>query len=226
MQNEHDEAVDRVLKALRDATPPEGMEARIAERLQHHASAPSLANRWRERLGGVTIAGAWWRGAFSGAATAMVAIGIAVVVAHFVQPRPHPESSAVAHSIATVAPAAPGPVVEKVVVERRSGPCATPSVFREKDATTTHKAETLLAESIEPSFPAPAMPLTTQERRLLRLAQKADPKQLGALDPEAQAKADAAGAAEFDQFFAPPPAPKIEEDPESTGNVTDKKGEL
>ncbi len=227
MQNEHDEAVDRVLEALRDAAPPEGMETRIAERLQHHASSPSLETRWRERLAGATIASAWWRGAFSGAAAAMVVVGTGLLVAHLVQPQLRVESLFAKPAVATVALAAPSPMVEKVVVERHSAPCTIPSVLRMKAASASpYKPETLLAESVEPSFPAPAMPLTTQERRLLRLAQKADPKRLGALDPEAQAKADAAGAAEFDQFFAPPPAPKTEEDPEPTGNVTDKKGEL
>ena len=46
--DQHDDAVDKVLTAMRGAPPPEGMEARIVQRLQQRAVAPSgIAPRWR-----------------------------------------------------------------------------------------------------------------------------------------------------------------------------------
>ena len=38
MASEQDNAVDKVLAALRTAAPPEDMEARILQRMQHHAA--------------------------------------------------------------------------------------------------------------------------------------------------------------------------------------------
>lgn len=51
------------------------------------------------------------------------------------------------------------------------------------------------------SFPAPPMPLTAQERLLLRLAHKVDPVEVAMLDPKFRAIEDAKEKAEFQRFF-------------------------
>jgi hypothetical protein len=51
------------------------------------------------------------------------------------------------------------------------------------------------------SFPAPPMPLTTQERLLLRLVHKVDPIEMAMLDPKFRAMQDAEENAEFQRFF-------------------------
>jgi hypothetical protein len=63
--------------------------------------------------------------------------------------------------------------------------------------------------SFAPSHPAPVLPLTAQERALVRLAQTADPKLLASLTPETQAKLEAQEADDYNKFFAPPPAPPM-----------------
>jgi hypothetical protein len=67
----------------------------------------------------------------------------------------------------------------------------------------------LRAETTAPSKPAPELPLTAQERELVRLARSVDPNQLVALDDTTQAKMEAEDAAEFERFFTPPPAPPL-----------------
>jgi hypothetical protein len=71
------------------------------------------------------------------------------------------------------------------------------------------------AENSAPSHPAPEMPLTAQERALVRLAQTADAKDVGTLDPDTEAKLEERDAAEFKRFFAPlftpPPTPPATE---------------
>jgi hypothetical protein len=50
------------------------------------------------------------------------------------------------------------------------------------------------------------MELTAQERELVRLARTVDPKVLAALVPETHAKVEAGDAAQFEKYFADPPA--------------------
>ena len=51
------------------------------------------------------------------------------------------------------------------------------------------------------SFPAPPMPLTEQERLLLRVARKGDPEELALLNPVSRAARDVAEKAEVEKFF-------------------------
>ena len=72
------------------------------------------------------------------------------------------------------------------------------------------KATLLRVASTEP-HPLLSGPLTAQERGLLLLARTADPQQLAMLNSEAQAKAKAEDADQFEKFFAPPPQPKTQQ---------------
>ncbi len=54
------------------------------------------------------------------------------------------------------------------------------------------------------SFPAPPMPLTEQEKLLLRLRHKNDPVELAMLDPKLRELQDAQEKAEFQRFFPQP----------------------
>ncbi len=77
----------------------------------------------------------------------------------------------------------------------------------------------LSAASFAPSHPAPVLPLTAQERALVRLVQTADPKLLAALSPETQAKVEAQEADNYNKFFAPPTAPPQPADNASPTNT-------
>jgi hypothetical protein len=194
------DAIDQALAALRNAAPPEGMEARIAHRLAQQASASQRST---------AAAHAWWRGAATGAAAATLALGVVL----FAQHRSHitPQTSA------RVAPApnAAALVSSSATANGRGTPCAKPALLRAQLAAAPPRMQLpalptpaeLRAATVAPSRPAPALPLTAQERALIRLARTADPKQLVAFDEEAQARQDAQQAEEFEKFFTPPPAP-------------------
>jgi hypothetical protein len=58
-----------------------------------------------------------------------------------------------------------------------------------------------LEEMHAASYPAPPMPLTEQERLLLRLVHKDDPVELAMLDPKLRDLQDSEDKAEFQRFF-------------------------
>jgi len=164
MDSEHknDDAVDKVLAALREATPPEGMEARIAQRLADHATAaPPTAFSWRDRFAGSTSTGAWWRGAIAGAAAATLAICAVLLVQHRSRPTPPPVQTAVgsgaSKSFGTSPQATPAS-------QSRATPCAHTTVFRVDTQLPAKPYEDLHAptnaESTAPSRPAPELPMT------------------------------------------------------------------
>ena len=197
-----DEAVERALAAMRDAKVPEGLEARVAARL---AVRDVAGFRSRDLFSGTAAAGVWWRGALSGAAVAILVVGLAWLAGG----RGRSREVVVRERVV----AAPSAAVKEDV---RSVPCASaPRVVR--SAVPVRRGnEGLRVASDEVSHPAPAMGLTAQERELVQLVRKGDAKELAPLDPEMRAKAEAQDAAEFQKFFAEPvrpevpPAPKVD----------------
>jgi hypothetical protein len=87
-----------------------------------------------------------------------------------------------------------------------------------RDATAAKAGAELEASVREPQLGRPEpladAPLTAEERGLVRLVQVADPRDLAALTPEAQAELQAKEAADFESFFPtpPPPAKDVDED--------------
>ena len=198
----HDDAIDKTLAALKHAAPPQGMESRILQRLQQQP-APAAPFRWRDLFTSSALAGAWWRGALSGAATAMLLVGALLLAQHTLRTKqPAVGQLAPARNLVPavlpVAASAPNSPA-------RATPC--PTLLRTARAVPVYRAESIPSASFAPSHPAPVLPLTAQERALVRLAQTADPKLLAALAPEAQAKIAAQESEDFNKFFAPPPAP-------------------
>jgi hypothetical protein len=60
----------------------------------------------------------------------------------------------------------------------------------------------LLRPTQTPGFPAPPLPLTEQEKLLLRLAHRNDAPEMNLLNPVAQAQQSAKATQQFQQFFA------------------------
>ena len=199
MPNQPDNAIDKVLAALRDAAPPEGMDSRIAARLAQHAQTQPAPSRWRNLLTGQSLAAAWLRGAAAGAAFALLAVAAMLALRH--APVPQPQRAASTPSAAHITP----------VSETHSAPCPSPAVLRVPRTAPPNAHPTLLAQARvdtqAPSLPAPALPLTAQERGLVQIARTGDPKALANINPETEAKLLAQQSAEFEKFFAPPPAP-------------------
>ena len=200
--NQYDEALDKVLATLRNATPPEGMEARIAQRLQHAPATPATASRWLRTPAASTLSESWWRGALTGAAAATLAFGLFFVASHLMRIRTDRVPTAKVNSAPAIPAAVPvsASTTNQPARETRATPCAIPAVLQ-THTRPVPSDDRLRAESFAPSHPAPALPPTAEERRLLMLARTADPKQLATL--EASQETD-----EFAKFFAPPPSPQ------------------
>jgi hypothetical protein len=216
----HDDAIDKTLAALKTASPPQGMEARILQRMQQHASAAPAEFRWRDMLTGSALAAAWWRGALSGAATAMLLVGALLLAQHSLRTKqPAVSQIAVTRNLAPAALPVTASAPNAPSRESRANPCATLGLPRTAHIVPAYRAETLPSASFTPSHPAPVLPLTAQERALVRLVQTADPKLLASLEPETQAKVEAQEADDFNKFFAPPPAPPQPADSQSPPNT-------
>jgi hypothetical protein len=206
--NQHDEAVDKVFAAIRDAAAPEGMEARILQSLHQRASAAS------RQPASYAFTSAWWGGAFTGAAAATLAAVLFLFASHFRSHSPLSDrtNSAAAYNVAPRAVVTPASSVPRDTMRT---PCTRPAVLPLRPVPPTAAVRPLVAdtrlESAAPSLPAPALPLTAEERGLVQLVHTADPKTLATLTPETKAKLQAQEAAEFDKFFSPkPPHPTSE----------------
>ena len=194
MPDKHDAAIDRTLAALNEARLPEGMEARIQQRLRYNAAqASGGASTWRP-------ARTWWMGALTGAvvATLICAIGWFGVRGQ----RQH----GMANNAPTGSHAIPVRVANRPTEAQSVPVCAEPAV---RPRTPHASPPVLLRTKQESAKPAPRTKdqLTPQERELVRLAQVANPKELSTMTSEAMARADAQQAAAFKEFFTPPPPP-------------------
>jgi hypothetical protein len=197
--NQPDSAIDKTLAALNTAVPPEGLEGRIAARIAQRLEQPAPAtSHWRTRFTGYTLTAAWWRGAAIGAATAMLAVAVVLLLQH--------KTPAPTHFAANAPATATIPVK---VSGTPAAPCAHPAILRVRTpaAPASEIASSPATEVAAPSHPAPVLPLTAQERELVRLAKTTDPRVLAALNSETQARLEAENHAQFEKFFTPPPPP-------------------
>jgi hypothetical protein len=223
----HDDAIDKTLAALKRAAPPEGMEARILQRLQQ--PVPAAPFRWSDLLTGSALAVAWWRGALSGAVTAMLLVGTLLLAQHGLRAR-QPLVSQIASTRAPAPAALPvsASLQPAPASASHASPCASREMLHVTHSVPVYRSEPMHSASFAPSHPAPVLPLTAQERALVRLVQTADPKLLAALSPETQARVDAQEADNYNKFFAPAPAPPQPADnasPTNTQQPAQQQGE-
>ena len=214
-QRNHDTAIDQTLAALNTAAPPDGMEARILQRLQR--PMPAAQFRWRDLFTRTALASAWWCGAITGVATASLLVSALLLAQHNLRPR---------QSVSQIAPTRV-PAQAALPVAASSGCPAHAQIHRAWVGSTTgetiqapvHRAQTLTSVRFAPSHPAPVLPLTAQERALVRLVQTVNPKQLASFNFDAQEKAEAQEIDDFNKFFAPPSAPPQPSDNASPTNT-------
>jgi hypothetical protein len=171
-----DPTSEMLLAALRDAEPSAGTERRILaamEAREAEASAPF----WRQ-LRPLPLA----------SAVAIAGVLIIALHQHWSAPpdtRRHATVPAVRRTIQ------PEVVTQQVPIAPRR-PAARGSLRREGSPVP----ETRVA-----SFPAPPMPLTAQEKLLLRLAHRHNPEDTAILNPAVQAAQSAKATEQFQQFF-------------------------
>ena len=200
-----DEAIERVLAGLRDAEAPAGMERRILEAVREGAPG---RREWR-------LAGAW---PLAGVRTWALAAGVVVVSSiacwaafHGHNPgRRGPGSDSTVSKTHTVAENPPAQRAAMVAAGRARPALPARTVVRARIKTNGRRSgsvreeeSALLHEVRYGNHPAPEAPLTDQEKLLLRLAHRADPVEMAALNPVLWAKRDAEEKAEVKRFFEP-----------------------
>lgn len=202
-----DEAIDRVLAGLRDSEAPAGMEGRILQAMQARVAAEPV-----EKPG----LWSWPRMAGCGALLAGLLVVVAVLVPH----RGHTsgQERVVAKQVAAapaMAAEPPGPVMQARVRDRLAEPVlihAKRAIVVPKPDVDSNAVEDALAqeEMLAPSHPAPPLPMTAQEKLLVRAVRRHDPDELAMLNPEEQKKVEAKDEAAFKFFFGIPDAAKPE----------------
>jgi hypothetical protein len=188
-----DRNVETVLRGLRDVQPEASLEQRIARALQ---AEPAVSERTP-----------WFRGwAFAMPIAAVLGIAIAANLLHL----QHTSRDQEAARLATRMPSVPTQPLEPTVPGDLQW---TPtSVTAHAVPHRMVRAHVPGAPPQEPrSFPAPELPLTEQERLLLRLTHRDDPVQLARLAPGPRADRYQAEKDAVSEFFKP-----AEQQPEST----------
>lgn len=181
-----DRTIERLLAGLRDAEPSAGIERRILEAMgaREAASAPL----WR-RLSSMPLPAVATSLASAMAIAGALIIAIAVRQ-HWSAPadtRSHANTAAMRRTAQPEAVTRKAPIAPRRPASRVSlkHPGSVPAV-----------PETQVA-----SFPAPPLPLTEQEKLLLRLAHRRNPEDTAILNPAVQAAQSAKATEQFQQFF-------------------------
>jgi len=210
-----EEAIEKVLAGLRDAESAAGMERRILDGLEERAAAWSQSG-WRQLLPvwlvaparpvavGSLVCGVALAGMFA------VALAIPAIRRLGHVPAQGRRSPATVRSLALgaseVAAKSAQPASSRSGVraleEVNAGQIKAEGKTNEGSAEAVLDSDSVALEEMHaPSRPAPPMPLTEQERLLLRLVHKDDPVELAMLDSKVRALQDLEDKAEFQRFF-------------------------
>ncbi len=188
-----DRTIERLLAGLRDAEPPGGMERRILEALDGMGA--------RE----VAASASLWRRPLRPAIAMLLACAVILMVAFTVQQRKHVPGQ----ELVPLKPTAGLNGAPSIVSSLRVGqkPQHAAADQRVRSACFGGLAEAFahapaVGETQTASFPAPPLPLTEQERLLLRLAHRGDADDTAILNPDVRAAQTARATEQFQQFFA------------------------
>ena len=201
--NDLDKSMDTVLRGLRQAQPDNSLERRITKVLRETQPAAE---------------GMSWFGGWSRALRVAGAVVCVVIAAMLLRPS-HRQRM-------TQAPARASSVKQSIVKRPSLGVAGPLLVHRQAPVSralhavaATHAYEA--AAATPASFPAPPMPLTEQERLLIRLAHRDDPVQLAQLTPGPRNARYEADKDQVSEFFTPPTPPaQPETNPMESGGGT------
>jgi hypothetical protein len=172
-----DPTIERVLAALREAEPSAAMGRRILQAMEAR-EAEASAPFW-PRL----------KPAATSLATAVAITGVLIIAVAVHQHRRAPADT---RSHAT------GPTYQQTAqpeaVVRKARIAPRPPASRRRPVSA-------VPETQAAGFPAPPLPLTGQERLLLRLAHRRNPEDTAILNPALQAAQSAKATEQFQQFF-------------------------
>jgi hypothetical protein len=211
-----EEAIEKVLMGLREADAPAGMERRVLEAVEGRAAEGTCVGWWRltpgwlfapaQRVRGVSVAGA--------VLTGVVAVALLLVANRRFEPAAA-RSALDRARVEVTTPAAsevmakdawlPSPKL-KARMGRRTG-LGRVRVGRVRVGSVRVAGggdSVALREMRAASHPAPPLPLTEQERLLVRIAETGSPQEIALLNPEMRAKEEAKREAEFQRAFEQP----------------------
>jgi hypothetical protein len=177
--NDAEPTIERLLAGLRDAEPQPGIEHRILDAMQARKIAVSLPF--------------WERPGFAvGLASALVITCAFIAIALHLRSRVPAESS-YPSAVAVRRERSVEAITHKAPVPGRRLASRVPS---------KHSRTMILKPDLRAaSFPAPPLPLTEQEKLLLRLAHRSNPEDTAILNPAVQAAESARANEQFQQFF-------------------------
>jgi hypothetical protein len=175
-----DETIERLMAGLRDAEPSPGMERRILEAMEAHHATPS---RW------------FLRPSVAASLVCATALAASLIVATRVNQPSHAPANAARHSThADVGKRTqPEAVAHKAAIEPRRTAARVPA-RRPRDLPAVSNMQSA-------GYPAPPMPLTEQERMLLRVAHHDDAANKALLNPDLQAAQSVKNTEQFQHFF-------------------------
>jgi hypothetical protein len=220
-----EKAIERVLEGLRDAEAPVGMERRIVEAVRDRV-VEGAGHGWLWRP-------IWLETRRVGWGAGAVAVLVAVAMLYTMRRAPDlPQRRAVAGmpavgskgAVANGGPVRPGDIVRPGDTERRDvRERLSVSRVRRASARVVDDGDSIAMGAA--NHPAPPMPLTEQERLLLRIVHKGDPVEMAMLDPMQRASRNAEERAEFQRFFgeassAQPTAGEAKTEQPATGQST------
>jgi hypothetical protein len=205
-----EEAIEKVLAGLRDTEAPDGMERRILKALEDRALARS-PSMWRR------LRPLWLVAPVRPVATMSLACGIAfaglfafALAIPAIRRLGHAPAQSLAQSKMNSVPVGSLPSATPETVAKSAELPSQGSGARLIGRKNVSRAKAVrdsdseaLNEMHDASFPAPPMPLTEQEKLLLRIAHKGDPVELAMLDPAVRAARDAEEKADVTKFFEP-----------------------
>ncbi|HTF65116.1 MAG TPA: hypothetical protein VK638_20765 [Edaphobacter sp.] len=209
MKKSPEEDLERVLTGLRDSAIPDGMERRILAALENRASSPSSWRSIRPALRKLAAACSF----AMAAALAFVFVPAIRRPVHAPQrstagailpkslPRANANQNAAQGNDREIAASAPHPKLRSVRSVRR------------KDAAPQDEGDAA-------SYPPPPMPLTDEERLLLRAAHWRAPVELAELSPARRALQDEQERVDFERFFEPPKTETIDATKQPSENKT------
>ena len=189
-EEQNDLEIDRILAALRSADPSPGMQRRILHTLETHPATPP-PRRWLIPV-------------LTGAAAA------GLLTFALLPPHPRPASTS------TVATQNVPPTAVITTHASATHPAQTVSL-RPRPTSVPVVTE---QPASEPNHPAAPMPLTDQERLLVRLAQRSRPQDVIALSPQVAELQQAHDLAAFDAFFQQILLPAFNANPEPSTDQT------
>jgi hypothetical protein len=190
-----DEAIEKVMAGLRNSEPPAGMELRILAAAKHRQSAQPASGWLRNsplRMLTASVEHRAWRAAFAATAAGVILAVLAISAIHHNR-KPATQSKLqpnlpVRSSENAILPLPNATASTRVRPNERTG-----RLVRTTFPMRPHKTRSL-------DHPAPAAPLTQQEKLLVRIAQSRNPHALAMLNTEIRTKREAEEDAEFQRF--------------------------